>query len=279
MLPVLGVRVLDGRVGSTLLLNLLATSSEVATERRYPAGERRYASWCVRTAEQMTEPWDDARHPGVTAWFFDEPPPVGPLPWTPQALDLDRLRVEAVRGLWSACSAALLAARPGAGWYAEKVAVPVETLLEAGIELRVVDLVRDPRDVLASIRAFVARTGHDGFGRIAGEAEERYAERFVESTAARLDVVARPLPGVERLVLRYEEWAIDLPGTAARVGEWLGVGLDARGLADRAAMAEHVTTDSVEASVGRWRTDLPPGEAEQVWEALGSRLEPLGYCS
>jgi hypothetical protein len=126
MLPVLGVRVLDGRVGSTLFLNLLATSSEVAMERRHPAGERRYASWCVRAAAQMTEPWDDARHPGLTPWFFDEPPPVGPLPWTPQALDLEHLRVEAVRGLWSACSAALVAARPGAARVCEWLGVELD---------------------------------------------------------------------------------------------------------------------------------------------------------
>lgn len=40
-LPVIALRVLDGRVGSSLVMQLLATSNEVALERAYPEGERR----------------------------------------------------------------------------------------------------------------------------------------------------------------------------------------------------------------------------------------------
>jgi hypothetical protein len=276
-LPIIAVRPLEGRVGSTLLLELLGTSPEVAMERGYPAGERRYASWCVREATRMTEPWVEGRHPGVTPWFFDEPPPAGPLPWTATELDLDRLRIEAVRGLWSACSASLIAERPAARWYAEKVAVPVEQLIAAGIDLRLVDLVRDPRDVLASIRAFVAKTGHDGFGRAVGEAESAFLDRFVATMHDRLALVLDPPAGVPHRVLRYEDWVPELPTAAASVGEWLGLSLDAGAVADQEAMAHHVTTDSVDASIGRWRQDLDPEEVDRIWSALAAHLEPLGY--
>jgi hypothetical protein len=85
-------------------------------------------------------------------------------------------------------------------------------------------------------------------------------------------------PAVEAVVVRYEELVTDLAGVAARIGEWLGVELDADAvLAQRSDYAHHVTADSVNASIGRWRNDLAPGEASQIARALGPRLTAYAY--
>ena len=48
--------------------------------------------------------------------------------------------------MWASASDALLAARPDARWYAEKLAVDEGALRAAGVELFTIDLVRDPRE-------------------------------------------------------------------------------------------------------------------------------------
>jgi hypothetical protein len=149
------------------------------------------------------------------------------------------------------------------------VAVPVPELTAAGIDVRVVDVVRDPRDVLASIRSFTARTGHDGFGRRAGEGEATYVERFATNVAARLDEMLAD-PGH---LVRYEDLVAEPVGTARRLGDWLGAPLDPAAVGPA---GEHGTSASAAASVGRWRSDLDAAEAAALVGSLADRLDRLG---
>jgi hypothetical protein len=58
--------------------------------------------------------------------------------------------------------------------------------------------------------------------------------------------------------LRYEDLALDLDTTAEMLGEQLGVELFS---SDVDRPAQHVTTPSATASVGRWRSDLDDDDA------------------
>ena len=265
-------------MGSTLLMQFLASSPEVVLDRRYPHGEYRYLSYCSRAASFLTEPWRPGVDPGVTELFFGEARRFGPLPFEPESLELGDLEQRALAHLWSACSEAMLDWQPSARWYAEKLAVPAQPIVDAGIPLRLIDCVRDPRDVLVSIRAFTAATGVDGFGRRAAEPEAEYLPRFITAFAQQLDDLAATPPSVNRITLRYEDFATDPDTTADRLGEWLGLTLDP-GVATRSRreFPHHLTTPSVEASIGRWRRGLAAREADTIWEGLGSRLEPYGY--
>jgi hypothetical protein len=278
MLPVVGLRLVEGRVGSTLLMQVLASAPEVVLDRRYPYGEYRFLSYCSRAASVMAGPWRPDVDPGVTEFFVGDGARFGPLPFDPESLDRDELRKRALGHLWSAVSEAMLLREPRAGWYAEKLAVPIDAIVDAGIPLRVIDCVRDPRDVLVSIRKFTAAAGFDGFGRRPGEAESQYLPRFVATFAERLDEIAATPPEVDRVILRYEDFAVDLAGTANQLGEWLGLSLDPEAAPrSRLDQPQHLTTGSVEESIGRWRLELPADEADTIWAALASRLEPHGY--
>lgn len=251
----MGVRALSGRTGTTLLMNLLGTSPEIAFDRRYPA-EYRVASYLARTATGMTEPFDDQRHQGVTDFFFGGEPSWGPMPFTSDALDVIAWRPHLLAAMWASASDVMLAGRPEARWYAEKLAVDEAVLRGAGIEVLRIDLVRDPRDVLASRRAFrVGGTEHWALD----------ARAVAQELQARADALDAD-PGEIRL--RYEDLAGDPAGTARTLAARLGVTLDPAGI-DRPA--HHVTTPTVVASIGRWRTDLTPAEA-QALEPLASRL-------
>jgi hypothetical protein len=273
LLPVVGLRLMNGRVGSTLLMQLLATSPRIVFDREYPYGEYRYLSYCARIAGVVG---GEGGRDRVTPFFFSSTA-AGPIPWEPQSLDRTALAPRALRALWSACSDGFREQNPAAALYAEKLATDPATVVTAGIPLRIIDLVRDPRDVLASIRAFTAR-GVDGFDRTPETDEAQYLEDFVARTRERLTDLAE-LSGCDQRVLRYEDVATDLHATATAVGAWLGEPLDADTvLADRFAYARHVTTDSVDASIGRWRADLAPAEAAAIWDGLSDLLEPLGYA-
>lgn len=275
-LGVVGVRLAEGRSGSTLLMRLLGTSPHVVFDPAHPA-ESRLLSYLVRMAEQMTEPFDADLHPGATPFFFGERPTWGPVPFRTDLVALDRLRPALLGATWSALSAEVLDGRPGARWYAEKLAVPVEAVLAAGIELRVVDLLRDPRDVLASARAFTATDVAEP-GLADGRAAPGQVERFVDAYEAALRPVVAGPAQLARRVVRYEDLVSDLEGVAARLGDWLGVELDAEAARrPTPELAAHRTSATPDASVGRWRDELAAGEAEVVAARLGPMLEPFGY--
>ncbi len=277
MLPVIGLRLAEGRSGSTLLMQLLATSDEIVFDARYPA-EYRFLSYFARMASMMSEPFDATRHVGVTPFFFGDGPQWGPIPFATEVVEIDRLGGPILNHLWQAWTEEARRSTPGARLYAEKLAVGVSTIAQAGIPLRVIDLVRDPRDVLPSIRAFTAR-GIDGFGRRPGMDEIDYLETFIERYASGLREMAAPMPaGVERIRVRYEDLVLDLRSEAARLGEWAGVDLDPSSVeANRGRHEHHMTSATAAQSIGRWRRDLTPREADRIAERLADQMRPYGY--
>ena len=261
-------------------MQLLATSPEVVLDRRYPQGEYRYLSYCARAASFMMRPPHPTNDPGTNELFFGSDDRFGPLPFDPQSLDRADLEPAMVAGLWSAFSAGFAVHQPNARWYAEKLAVRVQPLIDAGIPLRVIDCLRDPRDVLTSIRAFTASSGIMAFGQRSGDTESEYLERFTGAITDQLDEMAATAPSVDRITVRYEDFAQDIEGLARRLEEWLGISLDATAIArTHDAMAHHRTTASVDASINRWTRELPPSQAEQIWTAVGGRLAAYGYTA
>lgn len=277
MLPVIGLRLAEGRSGSTLLIQLLATSDEIVFDSRYPA-EYRFVSYFARMASMMSEPFDEARHVGVTPFFFGERPQWGPVPFATEVVDISRLSGPILRHLWQAWTEEARRSAPHAKLYAEKLAVSVSTIAEAGIPVRVIDLVRDPRDVLPSIRAFTAG-GIDGFGRRSGVDEGEYLEIFIERYVAAITEMAAPTPrGVERIEVRYEDLVLNLGSEATRLGKWAGVVLDPSAVeANRDSYEHHMTSQTAARSVGRWRRDLTPREADVIAERLADHMRPYGY--
>jgi hypothetical protein len=70
----------------------------------------------------------------------------------------------------------------------------------------------------------------------------------------------------------------DLPGQARQLEHWLSVSLDPEAAAsDTQLRGKHVSAQTPEASVGRWRREMPAELAEQFSRELGEELEALGY--
>ena len=277
-LPVIAVRPMEGRTGTTLLMQLLATSPEIVFDDRYPS-EYRFLSYFRRLAELATEPFDEHRHRGVTAFFFGDVLEFGPVPFRSDVIDTRELRDPLVGGMWGACSTLIRQQHPNVRYYAEKLAVPVDDDLRRAVPLRVIDLVRDPRDVLCSIRGFTASgQGEDGFGAADETATLAYVSRFADRTKSQLDVMLQDRDSETRQLVRYEDMIADLDGIAHRLGTWLDVTLDGDAvIANRDHYRHHMSSPSIESSVSRWRKELTSTESELLADRLGDHLRQLGY--
>jgi hypothetical protein len=283
-----------GRSGSTILMQLLATSPLVAFERVYPF-ERRYLTYMLRWAlllGESTDPtadWDGNTVMGRTQPM--RPMPFRNRPLMERAPSQPPLPHVVFRCGWQAVSDRMREAGPrlldrqpnGGGGrepicYAEKAANWVPDELSAmGVEHRRIDLVRDPRDVFISILSFNEQRNSMRFGFTENDTPMTYARRLARSEAARFREIRQLRSNANHLVVRYEELIGNMDAEANRIGGFLDVELDPpAALAASQRYTEHVTSSSIEASINRWRT-MDPQLLGVFAEELGDAGAPFGY--
>jgi hypothetical protein len=272
--PIL-IRPMEGRTGSTLLMSLLGTAPEVVFDRVHPY-ENRYLTYLSRLVEHLADPvgandrWDN----GVL--IEGDRHLIGSIPFTTEIVQRARLQRSATRHLWAAFSESVPRPRGVERYYAEKNLGPgLGLLTAAGIECRVINLVRDPRDVVASIRAFDAKRGTFGFGRVPGQTDLAYLGWLVGVMARNLaEMTARE----GAMWVRYEDLVSDLPTVSAELSEWLGITLVPDQALRRARdQGRHVTMQDPLDSIGRWRSDLTRQDLECIDQGLHRQMLDLGY--
>jgi hypothetical protein len=279
-----------GRDGSTAMMALLSTSPHVVIEDRYPY-ERRYFNYLWRWSRLLSgTEWPAA------LWTKDDvvsiaqegtPPLLGPPPWFPREL----LEASEGRGplsqrcfelAWREFSSRVTeAARSGPGggsaprYYAEK---HVNTWLVDMRELppvRLIALLRDPRDTHASIRAFEEKEPATSFGIQDERAGVDRLDGILDRHRQRLRWIAGLLEEGTVPVIRYEELTADLPGVARRLELHLEVELAPAALQDKELVARHGS--STANGSGRWRRDLDAETAERFTRELRPELEAVGF--
>jgi hypothetical protein len=143
-------------------------------------------------------------------------------------------------------------------------------------------LVRDFRDLLCSVLAFNEKRGTVDFGRERYDSDEEYvgwiamgAGWLVSAWKARAetshliryeDLATRPAETIEA-ALAY----LDVERSPELIGELV------REAFGHPEVENHRTTGTVEASVGRWKRDLPRGLRSAVRDHLDAPLAELGY--
>lgn len=262
---------INGRCGSTLTMQLLATSDAIAFDRQ-PPYENNYLGYLTRLAGHIALP------PGMTvgdggALSRGEVEFAAALPFDTSVNRPDLSR-RMLRGMWREFSAFRQEMEPAARLWAEKYgrqAIP-EVLPPA----RILMLVRDPRDMWCSIDAFDRRRGFYGFGRATDESRQTFLQRHLDSVQ---EYAKRRYPANSSVLLvRYEDMVHDLDAQARRIGSWLGVQLSAAAVhAQSAAFRDHMTSADPAASVARWRSELPAADAALFSDQLLTELLNLGY--
>jgi hypothetical protein len=282
------------RDGSTLMMRLLRSSPQIAVGGVYPF-EQKLFQYLWRWSRLLTRPeWD--RHawaPKNLGSMFQERHEslMGPPPWRQRDLieaadpDGPSMSKRMFEYAWREFSQRAATAtrvshqdpQADVRYYAEK---HMNTWLVDRAELpplKLVALLREPRDTYASLLAFQASKNADmGQHHAADEAE--YLGQFIDRQRQRLGWITQLGDDEETTIVRYDELVRDLPAVAGRLGEWLDVTLDAAEVAaDRRLGWVHRTAPSAAESMGRWRRDLSPEVAERIAAELRPELSALGF--
>jgi hypothetical protein len=174
--------------------------------------------------------------------------------------------------------------RAEARYFAEKYIpnfVP-DLVWELYPKAREIVLVRDFRDLVASIFAYNAKRGFVGFGRDRADSDLNYV-----LTTERRSVTALARSWRRRQsrahLLRYEDLVTQPEETVEELAAYIGLE-SSRGdmlepLARSAEMEAHRTSASPLRSIGRWRDDLSADLQEACDEAFGDALRLFGYDS
>jgi hypothetical protein len=286
------------RDGSTLMMRLLRTSPQIAVGGDYPY-EHKYFGYLFRWAQLVDmEEWPNKvwnAHSLATLAQERQALVMGAPPWKERELfeppegdqELSELAFEAVWEEFSRRASAQTRKRlrqPDAEvrYYAEKHLSTWRVDLERLPPIRVIALLRDPRDTYVSILSFAQKRGRAArqrsMGRRPGESHADWLERHLDRQRDRLRWIREAIDSGTMPVVRYEDLVLNLEDEAQRLEGILGVELDPAAVtADKRMLTKHVSADSPEASVGRWRREMDPELVARFNDELGPELEALGF--
>jgi Sulfotransferase family len=284
-----------GRTGSMLLLRLLEAHPEVLVIRphRY---EQRVAGYWVEVLLTLTDPSSYMRQLAPAGsldrglwWLGDE----GPLPGLDPEDGIQRwLGSDAVAQVAMVCRGridglyayAANAAGRRPRYFAEKHTLRSASLTaELYPAAREVFLVRDFRDMVASIFAFNRKRGVRGFGEGAAKSEVDYVERLGGWAEGLVRSFARRRATAH--VLRYEDLVLEPQQALRAVLGYLEVDAGEPAIArmldalhtEMPELAEHRTSTDAAGSIGRWQTGLDEDLKEACARSFGAALETFGY--
>ncbi|MEK6272605.1 MAG: sulfotransferase domain-containing protein [Actinomycetota bacterium] len=287
-----------GRDGGTLMMRLLSTSPEIAAPGPYPY-EKKYFAYLWRWSRLLERrDQNDWWTQGDLASLAQEAgkPLIGPAPWSSHLLraagamqpSMSRQMFDLAWSEFSRRAANQVREKHGdpnaeVRYYAEKHQDTWLVDLDQLPPLNVLVLLRDPRDTFVSFHAYHAiRRERGGVFEAAlpspGETPEERTTRFIERERERLRWIAGLASGQKFPLFRYEDLVANLPRQARRLEDWLSVRLDPEVAAgDTEMRGLHVTAQTPEASVGRWKREMPREVVELFNRELGEELEVLGY--
>lgn len=288
-----------GRTGSTLLMLLLGCHPQIVVHPPFPF-ETRVASYWTSIFNELASPSSylqalaagDARR----YWWigYSVFPVETYVDQDAAAQWLGGHGVEAlaafaqrqVRQFYEASWALRANDRGTAAWFAEKQ-LPDAGLQQIQTELfpdgRAIFLVRDFRDMMASITAFNRKRRFAGFGSGVHD-EEGYILEQGRAVDKLLDTWRRA--GNRGLLVRYEDLVQQPQATLERILGFLG--LEESGAVVETIMSSaykvnpgaqlaHLTSADALASIGRWRQDLPPSLADRYGVLFAEALREWGY--
>ena len=289
-----------GRMGTTLLMRMLAAHPGVVTYAR-PPYEARGGKYWLHVLKTLAAPTDAGTRIGAAMEFHLEPRAAGGNPfysshfaawpeveaWSGSAYiaDLAAFCQRSIDGWYLATAEAQGQERGALVYFAEKhfpddYPRRLRELYPGANELF---LVRDFRDMVASMLAYNARKGFADFGRARAGSDEAWLRELRQGVIA-LHTAWRER-GTTRTLVRYEDLVRDPAATLPPILDDLGLDsgtetvarLIAAAAPDAPDLRGHGTAASPDASIGRWREDLPPEMRTAVAATFGDLLVQFGY--
>ena len=267
-----------GRAGSTLAMTLLGSDERCAFDHVYPM-ESRYLSRIVSFGAEWSG-WTFERsasgQPVTVPRLGTHPVLLRQGAESAQLIDIPNSD-GVVLTLWDAFEQSVRSGRPAAQFYAEKVAEWVPIFLAKLMPAYGLYLFRDPRDLFLSANAMNSRRGYLAFGRQPSDSDYDHALTIAFRYLHYYEnyKVLRSGSDMCSLVL-YEELVRDPGSVLADLTEKTGLRIEPSGT--EGLYRQHRTSESVQASIGRWQQEPISAEVLCVFEeALCRLMSKLGY--
>ncbi|WP_444919150.1 hypothetical protein [Microbulbifer sp. JMSA003] len=273
-----------GRSGSTLLMQVLGSSSNVVFDRDYPF-EKRHLTYLHRlTTVASSESCNDENW-NADSLFSSKINRIGPIPYiNTSIIDREKLQLEFLTHLWKGFSGQIkdkLKEELNLDepiYYAEKVVHDICPAVNEAFYAKNLFLFRDPRDEFVSIKSFNAKRGFNGFGWGESDDDESYALKLCQMRKTFMQHISSIEASDRRYVVKYEEFIKSPYEITSFLGDWIGLELDyGKVEAQKKSVEHHITSSNVAASVERWRTEMSPKVAQIFEKEIGEELSELGY--
>jgi hypothetical protein len=287
-----------GRTGTTWLMRLLSEHPELVMDASYPfeaQPQRFWTHWLQVMAEpanhrESTQPngfhvqqWSVGANPFFTAKLAKDDPALAERLSGEHVVNLAGFAHHASETYYLACMSRF--GRPNARFNVEKYLPDVipPLLWELYPGAKEIFLVRDPRDMLASILAFNEKRGSGGFGRDRVETDADFVQHLARSVSRLME--GWQARGDQAHLVRYED-LVTMPESVLREAfNYVGIDSSAERVertlrqasAPDSTLAFHMTSSDQSASMGRWERDLPADVQALCTEEFGPFLAEFGY--
>jgi hypothetical protein len=290
-----------GRTGTTLLMRMLAAHPQIIVYDR-PPYEIRGSKYWLHALRVLGTPTDARAQIGAAMQFHEDPRAAGGNPFYSSEFAAWG-EVEAWSGSDYLANLLAFCQKSIDDWYLatadaqDEPTAPLVFFAEKHFPdlfprllrdlypgAREIFLVRDFRDMIASMLVYNAKKGSGDFGRDRVESDDAWLDYLRQNfTVLRSAWQERGDPDS---LIRYEDLIRDDPAaTLGRLVDRLGLDASPATVARLVAAAAapelqgHGSSSSPVASIGRWRQDLSPEMQGKVADRFSGLLQTFGYAT
>ena len=289
-----------GRTGTTLFMRMLAAHPQVIVYDR-PPYEIRGSKYWLHALRVLGTPADGQSQIGAAMQFHEDPRAAGGNPfyssdfaaapeveaWSGSSYlaDLIAFCQESVDDWYLATAVAQHESTAPLVFFAEKHFPDLfpRLLRDLYPDAQELFLVRDFRDMIASMLAYNAKKGSGDFGRDRVDSDDAWLDYLRQNfEVLRAAWQQRGEPGD---LIRYEDLIRDPAAVLTPLLERLGLDSSQRTVEGLLFVTQapelqgHGSSRSPDASIGRWRQDLSPELQDKITERFGELLHGFGYVT
>ena len=279
MLKPILVRSPGGRSGTSLMMEMLSSSKDIAFDRRHPY-EVRMLSYFYRLSNVMfSDKFEGWSNDIVVRGDLNK---VGRIPANTSLIEEPISFIEEhFHSSWEVFSRSAIEAHKKVfgvlpRFYAEKVPHDILPRASAILDCRVVYLTRDPRGEFSSILSFNQKRGTDLFGWKVTDTIDTFLTRFINLRKAYFRMISKLEDDSGNLIVSYEDMILNSEGTCKKIGVFLNSEISTAVVEKNLEKNSiHMTSDSPSSSINKWKSHL----GSDVIERINNELMPYakGY--